>query len=275
MPISADGIVGHKLTREEFDLLGYIDGRYFAHSATNRFKEWKSSFDSSHPDWVLRAEVQDRLACLCRTVLMERELDNDRRRLRILFTGAALGSIATYFHSARLHEIGAVDRIDISICDLLEEPLDRTRTGDFEFTEETAKLAGLAHLMSPASYKTVLCAAHTWRANAVDLSAADDGTYDVVVAPYLHHHMNYADKALACSELSRVTKPGGLCAIGDLTFEYEAFCAWLRKHSSEDVPYALECFIARGAHEALVHGCEPVASYDGGFYYSTIMRKHD
>jgi SAM-dependent methyltransferase len=275
MPIGADGISGHKITREEFDLLGFIDSRYFVHSATSRFKEWKSSFDSSHPDWLQRAEVQDRLASLCGDALKRSGSENTPRRLRILFTGAALGSVATYFHTARLHEAGVLDRVDIDICDLLEEPLDRTKTGDFEFTEETARLAGLAHLMSPESYKRLLRTAHTWQANAVDLSSAKDGTYDVVVAPYLHHHLNFADKALACSELNRVTKPGGFCAVGDLTFKYEAFCTWLQKHSSEDVPYALECFIPREAHEAMFSGCKRVASFDGEFYYATVMRKHE
>jgi hypothetical protein len=273
MPISAEGIFGHRLTREEFDVLGFIDSRHFVHSATGRFAEWKSSFDSSHPDWRQRAEVQDVLARLCVEVV-RRKRPEDGRRLRMLFTGASLGSVATYFLAARLREVGLLDLIDIEICDLLEQPLVRTKGGDFEFTEKTAELAGLGHLLSPKAYKALLSDARTWQSNAVDLSIAKDESYDIVVAPYLHHHLNFADKTLACAELSRVTKRAGLCVVGDLTFDYQKFCVWLQKHSSEDVPYALECFVTRQMHEAMFPGCRSVAAYDGDFYYATVLRKH-
>jgi hypothetical protein len=166
-----------------------------------------------------------------------------------------------------------LDKCDIEITDLLPEPLLRTVDGDFEFPAEAAESAGLADVLSPDEYKALLSNVIAWPADVVALSRAGDATYTAVVAPYLHHHLNLLDKELACGELYRVTKPGGICAIGDLSFSYEAFCQWLGRHAGEDIPYALECFISRREHQRLLGDTHEVVAHDGTSYYAFACRK--
>lgn len=273
MGVSSDGITNLELSQDEFRVLGYIDRRHFLNSATMRFREWKSSFDVAHADWTLRAEVQEKLAVQSVDAVKRHVGSAQGSRIRILFTGAALGSVATYFHLAHFRREGLWDLIDVEICDLLEEPLERTRKGDFDFTDETAKVIGHHDVLPPALYKQKLRDATYWQSDVSSLSVCASDRFDVSVAPYLHHHLNFIDKRLASQELERVTKPGGLCAVGDLTFDYESFSSWLKKHAAEDVPYALECFIDRDEHEKLFAQSLPVSAHDGDFYYAFIVRK--
>ena len=55
--ITKDGIL-HKLTKEEFELLPYIDGRMYLASATARFSGWISPFDPKYLDWPRRVKIQ-------------------------------------------------------------------------------------------------------------------------------------------------------------------------------------------------------------------------
>lgn len=273
MAITAQGIKDHSIKREEFELLGMIDRRHFINSANERFGEWKSSFVVEHPDWPLRVEVQDELAKLTCEAIKSSQMIGSGGRLRILFTGASLGSVATYFHAARLSERGWLDKFDVEITDLLAQPLEMTKAGRFHFDDRSAAATGVSAFLSAQDYKSLLARAEIWPADVVDLAHAADATFDVVVSPYLHHHLNLLDKKTACEELLRVTRPGGLCVIGDLTFGYEEFVRWLAKHSVEDVPYALECFISRREHEALFAQTTPVHAMDGSFYYGFALRR--
>jgi SAM-dependent methyltransferase len=273
MGITARGIAGHTLSRAEFDLLGMIDRRYFAESSEARFGEWTSAFVTSHSDWATRVEVYSRLAAVTMTGLAAVGGPVPGRRTRILVTGSALGSIATYFHAALLAERGWLDNCDIELTDLLPEPLRLTRAGSFDFPADAAAATGVSHLLSPMDYRQILARCEVWAADAADLAPAPDGAFDVVVSPYTHHHLNLLDKARACAELHRVTRPGGLVVIGDLTFGYEQFLDWLAHHREEGLPYALECFLPRREHQALVPGSKEVSVHEGDFFYAFAMVK--
>lgn len=273
MGITVSGIGGHTLSRAEFDLLGMIDRRYFAESSEARFGEWTSAFATSHSDWPTRVEVYSRLATVTMTGLAAVGGPVPGRRTRILFTGSALGSISTYFHAALLAERGWLDNCDIELSDLLVEPLRLTKAGSFDFPADAAESTGVSHLLSPQDYRRVLARCQVWAADAVELAAAPDGSFDVVVAPYTHHHLNLLDKVRACAELHRVTRPGGLVVIGDLTFGYEQFLDWLEHHHDEGLPYALECFVSRQEHQALVPHTREVSVHEGDCFYAFAMAK--
>lgn len=268
MNVTPKGISGHALTREEFDLLRMIDRRYFAESAEERFGEWTSSFATSHTDWPLRVEVYSQLATTTMRGLEAIGGIARDRRTRILFTGSALGSISTYFHAAFLAERGWLERCDFELSDLLPEPLALTRAGAFDFPAEAAASTGLSHLLSPDDYKRILSRCQVWAADAVSLTGAPDDAFDVTVAPYVHHHLNQLDKTRACEELYRVTRPGGLVVVGDLTFGYEQFVEWLKRHASEGIPYAIECFVSPREHQEFVPSSRVVAAQEGAFFYT-------
>lgn len=269
MPITPRGIVGHTLSEDEFRMLGYLDSRYFLESSTARFAEWDSSFSTKHPDWTKRIEVQSALADLLYEMIRDEPMRPDRE---ILFLGASKGTIATYFHMAALRRAGVLDNFRFTILDFLWEPLLVTQRGEFEVTEEAEADMGLAADLTIAEYKRRLAGCSIQQGN-VCATGLPDWRFDVVVAPYIQHHLGYLDKAAACREMERIAKPGGLLLLGDLTFDYPAFSEWLAEHVVEAVPYALESFVSVDSHLAMFGASEVLAARSGSFYYSCALRR--
>ncbi|WP_328904158.1 class I SAM-dependent methyltransferase [Streptomyces sp. NBC_00441] len=269
MPVTPEGILGHTITEDEFQLLRYIDSRHFLSSSTARFTEWDSSFSTDHPDWKKRIEVQESLGEVAGAVLGAEPREPGRK---ILFVGASKGTIATYFHLVALRRAGILEDFSVSILDFLWEPLEVTQKGSFEVTAQAETDIGQAGTMTVAEYKERLATATMIQGNAC-ATELPDAEYDVVVAPYLQHHMGILDKQLACEEMVRITKPGGVMLLGDLTFDYPAFCEWLAAHAVEEVPYALESFVTADEHIAMFGDSEVLARRDGSFYYSIALRR--
>jgi hypothetical protein len=269
MPITPEGIAGHSISEDEFRLLKYIDGRFFLSSSTSRFTDWDSSFSTAHPDWKKRIEVQSALADLAFTTVGETGHQAGRQ---MIFLGASKGSIATYFHMAALRRAGILDDFHISILDFLMEPLLVTQRGDFEVSEQAERDIGLSETISISEFKQRLSQTTLVQGNVCD-TGLPDSSYDVVVAPYIQHHLSLLDKRRACAEMLRVVKSGGILLLGDLTFDYRSFLEWLSWHTTEDVPYALESFVSMEEHKDMFGMAEYLAGSKGSYYYSLAMRR--
>lgn len=269
MPVTPRGIVGHTLSEQEFRLLGYLDSRYFLESSTARFSDWDSSFSTKHPDWFKRIEVQSALA----TLLYESVRDAPRRPdQRILFLGASKGTVATYFHMAALQRAGVLDDYHFTILDYLWEPLLVTQRGEFDVDPQAETDIGVTDLLTIDEYKQRLTGSAIAQGN-VCATGLPEASFDVVVAPYIQHHLGYLDKELACVEMERIARPGALLLLGDLTFDYPAFTEWLGEHVVEEVPYALESFISVDEHVAMFRSSDLLTKRSGSFYYSTALRR--
>jgi SAM-dependent methyltransferase len=255
--ITREGIVHHTLSPDEFAMLRYMDARLYAESATGRFTSWHSSFAPDHPDWQFRVEAQSALAACTRDALRaNRALWDQQPEIRVVFLGASLGSIATYFHLRWLKALGLAGKLKVTILDLLEEPLAMTKRGEFEFAEE----------FGAAEYKRMLALSGTCVGNITAVPLADDSV-DVAVAPFVHHHLNIYDKPVACRELARIVRPGGIISVGDLHFDCASFNVWLSKHVGEKQPYALESFVSATEHRAFFGEAPVLAEQAGNSYY--------
>jgi SAM-dependent methyltransferase len=270
MAIDETGIRDHRLTPEEFDLLGYLDARLFLSSSVERFEDWDVSFATDHPDWKKRIALQRDLAELFGEVIAQEPPRDEPREM--IFLGASRGSIATYFHLAVLARLGRLDEFNLHIGDYLWEPLEQTRNGNFAISEQAERDMGM-NGFSGADYKRELASCELAQANIVELPFEDE-SFDVVIEPFVQHHLNYLDKQRACREMVRVTKPGGLCLIGDLTFDHASFSSWLAEHRSEDVPYALESFIPLERHAELLPDVTILDQRPASFYYVLAARKN-
>jgi len=269
VPLTPQGILGHTITEDEFRLLGYLDARHYLTSSTARFADWDSSFSTAHPDWHKRIEVQSALADVLYDVIKGEPAGRPRK---IIFLGASKGTIATYFHMAALRRAGLLDDFAVTILDYLWEPLLITQRGEFEVTARAEADMGLADELSITEYRRRLASCEIVRGNVCD-TGLPDNAYDVVVAPYIQHHLGFLDKEFACAEMVRMTVPGGLCLLGDLTFDYPAFSEWLAAHAVETVPYALESFVPMDDHLAMFGDLEVLERRSGSFYYSCALRK--
>ncbi len=272
MPITEGGITDHQLTREEFALLGLIDSRHYLGSAGERFTEWDHSFATDHPDWHRRVEVQGALAHLFGEVVSQQPPPPADQRFKLIFLGASLGSIATYFHLAELARLGRLEDFELHILDYLWEPLVQTQQGNFKVSSQAEEDMGVKGVMSAAEYKTRLAKSQIHQGNIAEMPL-EGASFDFVVAPYVQHHLNLLDKTRACLEMLRITRPGGVCLLGDLTFDYERFSRWLAEHESEQVPYALESFVPIDQHIALFEGTEEIGRREGSFYYAFAARR--
>jgi len=265
--ITKDGIL-HKLTKEEFELLPYIDGRMYLTSATARFSGWGNPFDPGYLDWARRIEIQKKLSKSLQ-VALEREMKEfqEREQIKVIYLGAALGSISSYFSLAVLKKYGLLNKAKIFLYDLLPEPLALTKQGLFEFSEEAARSTGLLEIFSPTEYKSVLADCEIVAGNITSLPE-EFTDFDIAVAPYIHHHLNVFDKRRACQEMQRILRRGGIALIGDLTFDYDSFSSWLAYHSTEDLSYALESFVSLEEHWGFFKNPKIMDSYQGDIFYN-------
>lgn len=274
MPISNAGITSSDLSKNEYDLLGYLDSRAFIESAESRFTDWDDSFNEHHTDWQKRVLVQSELAnCLKKSLIkLDYKSFFKESKIRIIFLGASLGSIATFFHLSILKELGLLSKLELYILDLLEEPLKRTKTGDFIFPESAAKSTGFSENFSISEYKSILAQSHIVQGNITNLPESLKD-FDIIIAPYVQHHLNFYDKTIACSEMNKISKQNSLLLVGDLTFTYESFKVWLGHHASEKQPYALESFIPIEKHMEYFGKTDLIDSTVGEFYYSFCLKK--
>jgi hypothetical protein len=143
----------------------------------------------------------------------------------------------------------------VSILDLLKEPLDRTLQGDFELPARALADCDPEGTCTEAEYKALLAEADGIQGNVASIPS-EAGAFDIVVAPYIQHHLNIYDKIAACEEMRRVTRAGGLMLVGDLYFDRDGYNEWLSRHRSERVPYAVESFITADQHRELLCASE-------------------
>jgi len=270
--ITSEGIVHHTLTRDEFDLLGYLDGRLYLESAMARFTSWHSSFDPDHPDWSFRVVAQNALAeCLYHALQADVEGWKKRDEILVLFMGASLGSIATYFHLRWFKALGLLPKLRISIMDLLDEPLQMTTRGEFDFPQRACRECGFADEVGVAEYKDILSRIETCAGNINGLPLPDR-SFDISIAPFVHHHLNIYDKKIACAEMARVSRPGGIISVGDLWFNRESFNVWLGKHVVEQQPYAVESFVTAAEHIGFFRNADVLSRRSEESFYAFCLR---
>ncbi|MBS0186229.1 MAG: class I SAM-dependent methyltransferase [Proteobacteria bacterium] len=265
--ISSQGI-SYKLTETEFKLLPYLDSRLFLETAMARFNGWVSPFDRNYLDWPRRIEIQEKM-CQSLRLALSQNLSSLKKKnsLKVIYLGAALGSITSYFTLNVLKNFDLLEKTEVYLYDLLVEPLMLTKQGFFEFTEEAAQDCKISNTFSPLEYKNTLKNATLISGNIINLPE-DLKDFDIVIAPYIHHHLNIYDKRKACQEMQRITAPGGIILIGDLTFNYQGFKDWLLYHKVEDLPYALECFIPIEDHIGFFKKPKIIDQFKGDIFYN-------
>lgn len=274
--ITREGIVGNTLSESQFDSLRYLDSRMYLESAMCRFEDWDSSFDNSHVDWKARIKVQNDLAnCLNNALNKRKRQYAESDKIKVIFLGASLGSVASYcvFKTLKKHNI--LRHIDLYIYDLLEEPLLRTKNGDFAIPDQAVYDLGGSRLISIEQYKNILRKATIKTGNIVKLPDEYNDTFDIVVAPYIHHHLNLFDKEVACKQMCNIANKTALLLVGDLTFSHHDFNRWLLKHATESVPYAIESFISLEEHISFFSGYQTLDKSKHDFYYVFCLGKQE
>lgn len=261
--------------REEFEALPYLDRRLYQETAKIRFSSLDTTLVPGHPDFNLRLEINTHLRDAADYYVKHNKTRFESKdKIKIIELGASLGAISSLYISDGLYRLG-YDNIELTLLDICAEPLEKTKRLDFD-------LQGIhneANFAAPIElFRKVLRNAVIVKENflATQFSPA---TYTLSLAPFTHHHLNIWDKKIACKELERITENLGGIIVGDLTFSYEEFVEWLKRHQTERnsqgerVPYAVESFVCLGKHQSFLRNSSTLFNQQYPEHYVFAMQK--
>lgn len=240
------------ISRDEFELLEYLDRRLYEETSRGRFSSLDTNLNPNHPDFNLRLEANAHLRDAVDFYLRyNRRYLQEQDKIKVIELGASLGAISSLYVLDGLHKVGLIDRVELTLLDICGEPLERTKQLDFDLQGIYEK----ADFIIPVeTLRKILQSARIVEGNALE-TQEQDNEYTISLAPFTHHHLNIYDKEIACKELERITAENGGIIVGDLTFTYNDFVKWLRKHQTERnsqgqrVPYAVESFVPIDKHQ--------------------------
>ncbi len=271
-----DKLQNATISKEEFEVLSYLDRRLYEETARGRFSSLDTHFYSTHPDFNLRLEANAHLRGVV-DFYIEQNREHLRRqdKIRVLELGASLGAISSLYVLDGLHKAGLTDKVELMLLDICKEPLERTKRLNFDL-EGLYEKAGFS--ISVDSLRKILRNAKVIEGNSLEIQQPDN-YYTISLTAFTHHHLNIYDKELACRELERITAENGGIIVGDLSFSYEEFIEWLRKHQTElnsqgeRVPYAVESFVPLEQHQGFFRGSTLLFKQQYPEHYVFVVQK--
>ena len=263
------------ISKEEFEALPYLDRRIYEETARDRFSSLDAHLYPNHPDFNLRLEVNAHLRDAINSyVEQNRAYLGWKDKIKVIELGASLGAISSLYVLDELHKTGLTNKVELTLLDICGEPLERTKQLDFELQGIYEK-AGFG--IPVETLRKILQNARIIEGNALETQEPDN-RYTLSLAPFIHHHLNIYDKEISCRELERITAKNGGIIVGDLTFSYDDFVDWLKKHQTESnskgqrVPYAIESFVSLEKHQSFFSDSSPIFKQQYPQHYIFAMQ---
>ncbi|MCP4647741.1 MAG: class I SAM-dependent methyltransferase [bacterium] len=189
--------------------------------------------------------------------------------IKLLDIGPCGGAVTTLFALRSLYRYGLLDKIEITLLDIVPNVLEATILGEFEIPREMIKEYGLEFIgRDGREYKRLLSkgtimGVRKWyqnpenepgefTADALEQSKRNTDVgehkvkyyhgegetippeirdYDVVLAGYLHHHMNLYGRQLVCKQMEDAAKKGGFIGVVDFYVKsYPEYMQWYKPH---------------------------------------------
>lgn len=273
-----DKLQNATISKEEFEVLHYLDRRLYEETARDRFSSLDTHLDPDHPDFNLRLEVNAHLRdAVDFYIEQNREHLGRQDKIRVVELGASLGAISSLYVLDGLYEAGLADKVELTFIDICREPLERTKRLEFDL-EGAHKQADFR--IPIERLRKILQTARIIEENNSETQLAGN-YYTISLAAFTHHHLNIYDKKLACRELERITAKNGGIIVGDLAFSYDDFVKWLRKHQTEHnsqgqrVPYGVESFVSLEQHQEFFRDSSQLFKQQYPQHYVFVMQKGD
>lgn len=169
--------------------------------------------------------------------------DNLRRleqadKIKILDIGPAIGAISTLLTLQALNDFGLMDKADIYMLDASQRVLDKTQECDFFYPTSI-----LNPELKAKMFKKL-------RESKAKMGGADEipwkeGTFDIVLAGFLFHHLHRDIKPLAAKDAMRVLVPNGFIGIAEEWFD-DYGKEYVKYHQNDQIPLAYEEIISFG-----------------------------
>lgn len=271
-----DKLQNATIGKEEFEVLPYLDRRLYEQTAREGFSSLDIHLNSDHPDFNLRLEVNAHIRDVVDFyVEQNREYLQRQDKIKVIELGASLGAISSLYVLDGLYKAGLVNKVELTLLDICREPLEKTKRLDF----------GLEGLYKQADFsipieilRRILQNVKIIEGNALETQQPNNH-YTISLSAFTHHHINIYDKEIACRELERITTKNGGIIVGDLTFSYDEFVEWLRKHQTErnaqgqGVPYAVESFVSLEQHQGFFSESSPLFKQQYPEHHVFAMQK--
>ena len=272
-----DNLQNATISREEFEVLPYLDRRLYEETARDRFASLDTNLDTNHPDFSLRLEVNTHLGDAVDSYVKQKIDYLERQdKIKVIELGASLGVISSLYAVDNLYKYGLADKLELTFFDICINPLVRTKKNDFDIN---SLYKNIDFNIPIEKLKELLQNATIIEGNIIETKQTDN-FYTISLAPFTHHHLNIYDKRLACGELERITAVKGAIIVGDLTFSYSNYTNWLKKHQTElnsqgtRVPYAVESFVSLAQHLAFFSDSSLLSKQQYFQHYVFAMKKN-
>ncbi|MFH1233574.1 MAG: class I SAM-dependent methyltransferase [Patescibacteria group bacterium] len=266
------------LTKEEFNLLPFLDREDYVETAKIRFSKLDSHIDKKHIDWKIRIQANNNLSLLLRKYI-EKNLQkfNKSKKINLIELGSSLGAITTLFALREIDKAGLLSKVDIWLLDIYKRGLDETKKLKFNI-DLILKDGKFGNKFDKNLLKEKLKSASIIKADIIKLPK-NLPRFDIILSGFTHHHLNIADKKTACFEMEKIAKKNAFIGVGDLFFDYQQFIKWLKKHKNEKntkrekIPYAIESFIPIRKHIAFFNKIHFQFKVIKKYYYCFYLTK--
>lgn len=172
--------------------------------------------------------------------------------IRLLDIGPCGGAITTLFALRAFDRTGLLSKTVTGLLDVVPSVLEATRKGAFVIPEAMINSFDLAHAGSDGSvYKRRLASAKKtsyYLGSGAELLAKLIGQFDVVLAGYVHHHMNLHGRRALCQQMEAAVRPGAFIGVVDFCApDHRSYMEWYRPHFQQtgDAP-PVECPLVTG-----------------------------
>ncbi|MFC1682550.1 class I SAM-dependent methyltransferase, partial [Nanoarchaeota archaeon] len=172
------------------------------------------------------------------------------KKIKLLDIGPCGGAITTLFALRSLDKFNLLDKVEIYLLDIVPDVINLTKKRNFDLPKEMIKEYGFGFAgESGQKYKKLM------QSNKVKGIIGDGETLpktvrdmDIVLAGYLHHHMNLITRKNLAAQMERATKKGGFIGVVDFYVQnYEEYMNWYRPHfTKHKTPPPVECPLLDG-----------------------------
>ena len=168
--------------------------------------------------------------------MLERHIAQDIERfrglaeIRILDFGPSGGAITTLFALRALARHGLLDKVRITLLDVVPNVVNMTIAGDFEFSPDIVARFRLQFAGEDGQrYKEILSRATPVIADFHDY--VPEKRFHVILNAYTIHHLNIFDKKDGLEWMMRNLEPKGIMAVVDFYIKnFHDYMAWLKAH---------------------------------------------
>lgn len=161
----------------------------------------------------------------------------DQEKIKLIDIGPATGAITTYFALKGLAKHDLLDKVEVTLVDIVDDVLEQTTDLDFVMpNQEIIKVFGLDYGgLNGEKYLQLVKGFNTYCADAGNLNKSNDNVIsnkvkdaDIILAGYVHHHMNLHGMKDFCNDMQNYVRNGGFVGIVDFAVkDFNEYMGWM------------------------------------------------